>query len=43
MLASGIQVINGGKIQGDLYERPKNHKKKSLTYEAGSWCLNLLF
>jgi hypothetical protein len=27
MLASGIQVINGGKIQGDLYEGPKNHKE----------------
>ena len=30
MLASGIQVINGGKIQGDLYEGPKNHKKRAL-------------
>ena len=36
MLASGIQVINGGKIQGDLYERPKNHKKTSISGGSSS-------
>jgi len=29
-LGRARQVINGGKIQGDLYERPKNHKKRAL-------------